>query len=347
MSALVKFWILLSAFAVGGGWFLSAIHELNRLGYAAAFLVAAIGVAASSTNAERRAQIDWFRLFAKSRRRFKRPAPCLFLVLACFSLAAGFLYAPADGDSNAYRIPRVLHWLGAGQWHWISTLDLRMNISGCGFEWLSAPLILFTDSFRLVFLINWISFLLLPGLIFSVFVRLQVPGRAAWWWMWLLAGGWCYAMQASSIINDSFATVYALASVAFALRARERGNITDVWYSLVAAALVTGTKQTVIPLTLICAVAILPCLKLLRFRPVGTIFVLFWSMLVSAMPLFFSTKSTRAFGWAYRPTPDRKPCFGPGANPIHRFGGSSGTPFAFQRKILRRHFSHAPGAGTT
>jgi hypothetical protein len=290
MSTMVRFWILLSAFAVGGGWLLSAVHELNCSGYAVTFLLAAAGFAVFFTNAKHRAQIDWFRRLAISRRRFKRPAPCFFLVMTCFSLAAGLLYAPADGDSNAYRIPRVLHWLGAGQWHWISTLDVRMNISGCGFEWLSAPIILFTDSFRFVFLINWISFLLLPGLIFSVFIRLQVPCRVAWWWMWLLAAGWCYAMQASSIINDSFAAVYALASVDFALRARERGNVTDAWLSLIAAALVTGTKQTIVPLVLVCVVAILPCLKLLRLRPLGTIFVLFGSLLVSAVPLFFFNK---------------------------------------------------------
>ena len=39
-----------------------------------------------------------------------------------------------------------------------------MNISACGMEWLSAPLILFSHTDRLLFLINWISYLMLPGL---------------------------------------------------------------------------------------------------------------------------------------------------------------------------------------
>lgn len=289
MPTLVKSWIFLSALAIGAGWLLSAVHELNRPGYAAIFAMAAV-VCMVCFRKECRPRMDWARLLSKAFRRFRRPAPCLFLVLVCLSLAAGFLYAPADGDSDAYRIPRVLHWLGAGQWHWIPTLDIRMNISGCGFEWLSAPVILFTDSFRFVFLINWISFLLLPGLIFSVFIRLHVPPRVAWWWMWLLASGWCYAMQAPSIINDSFATVYALASVDFALRARERGNVGDAWFSLIAAALVTGSKQTIVPLTLVCVLAIIPCLNLLRARPVGTIMVLVVSVLVSALPSFFFNK---------------------------------------------------------
>jgi hypothetical protein len=165
-----------------------------------------------------------------------------------------------------------------------------MNISGCGFEWLSVPIVLFTDSFRFIFLINWIAFLFLPGLIFSVFVRLQVPPRTTWWWMWLLASGWCYAMQASSIINDSFAVVYALASVDFALRARESKKITDVWFSLIAAALVIGAKQTIIPLVLICGVALFPCLNLLRSRLLGTTTILIGLLLVSSMPLFYFNK---------------------------------------------------------
>src|SRR6202041_368064 len=121
--------------------------------------------------------------------------------------------------------------------------------------------------------------------IFSVFTRLQVRPRVAWWWMWVLPSGWCYAMQASSVINDSFAAVYALASVDFALRARERKNVTDLWLAMLAAALLTGTKQTIIPLVLVCSVAIFPALRLLRARPLGTAAVLICCLLVSFLPL--------------------------------------------------------------
>lgn len=208
-------------------------------------------------------------------------------MLAMMSLAGGMIYLPADGDSNAYRIPRVLEWLGAGQWHWIGASDIRLDIAGCGFEWLTAPLILFTHSFRLIFLANWISYLLLPGLVFSVFTRLRVRPRVAWWWMWLLPAGWCYAMQASSVCNDSFAAVYAMAAVDLALRARERNNISDLWLALLAAALLTGAKQTMIPLTVVCLAAIVPAMKLLWTRPAGTIAVGSLAVLVSAAPLMF------------------------------------------------------------
>ncbi|HTV39228.1 MAG TPA: hypothetical protein VMF08_01525 [Candidatus Sulfotelmatobacter sp.] len=334
MPTLVNIWILLSAFAVGAGWLLSTAHELNRSGYAAAFALAAVAFVVFFTKVERRPRMEWHRVLSKARRRFRRPAPCLFLVLVCLSLAAGFLYAPADADSNAYRIPRVLHWLGAGQWHWISTMDIRMNISGCGFEWLSAPAILFTDSFRFIFVINWISFLLMPGLIFSVFVRLQVPPRVAWWWMWLLASGWCYAMQASSIINDSFATVYALASVDLALRARTSGKITDAWLSLIAAALLTGAKQTIVPLALVCAVAILPCLNLLRARPLGSIVILIGALFVSAGPLFFFNRQHTGLWLGVPPNSGTQAMFWARCEPDSPLWGIVGNAFCIPAQNL-------------
>jgi len=290
MRIVVKTWIIISAVIVGSGWILSAFHELNRIGYIGVSALAIFIFVIFPKGTTRHVQTDWRQPLKKARRRFKRLAPLLFLVLVFLSLMAGLLYAPADGDSNAYRIPRVLHWLGAGQWHWITTSDIRMNISGCGFEWLSAPLILFTDSFRFIFLINWLSFVLLPGLIYSVFTRLQVRPRVAWWWMWLLPSSWCYVMQAAGVINDSFAVIYALASVDFALRARDSQKTGDLWLSLTAAALLTGTKQTIIPLALVCAVAIAPRLNLLVTRWMGTIWVLAGCLLVSAAPLFFFNK---------------------------------------------------------
>ena len=100
-----------------------------------------------------------------------------------------------------------------------SHADYRMNDRACGIEWLSAPLLLFTKSDRALFLLNFIPFLLLPGLVFSIFTRLGVRARVAWQWMWLLPTGYDFLLQAGSIANDTFPTVYALAAVDFAARA--------------------------------------------------------------------------------------------------------------------------------
>jgi hypothetical protein len=112
--------------------------------------------------------------------RFRRLFPLGFLILAFLALLGGILYAPSNFDGLAYRTPRVLNWLSTQFWHWIHTPDERMNARACGFEWMTAPLLLFTGSDRLLFLINWFSFLLLPGLLFSFLKAFYVPARVAW-----------------------------------------------------------------------------------------------------------------------------------------------------------------------
>jgi len=285
MVVLVRAWILLSTLLVASGWILSALHELNRGGYLAVFSFAALVTLwywHQSPPVDRPA---WRREWHKICHRFRRPSPLLFLVLVLMSLAAGLLYCPYNADSNSYRIPRVFHWLGQEQWHWIHTADVRMNTAGTGFEWLSAPLILFTGYDRGIFLINWVSYLLLPGLIFSVFIRLGVRRSVAWWWMWLLPTGWCYVWQAQSTNNDSFAVIYAVASVDLALRARQSGRAGDWWLALLAAALVTGVKQTGIPLALVSAIALLPGKRFLFIHPLRTALVLALAALISALPV--------------------------------------------------------------
>ena len=204
-------------------------------------------------------------------------------------LVGGALYVNQNNDSNEYRIPRVWHWLAEGQWHWIHTFDSRMNIAGCGLEWLNAPLMLFTKTDRAIFLTNWVSYLMLPGLTFSVLTRLGVRPRVAWWWMWLLPSGWCYVLQASSTVNDSFGVIYAVASVDFALRAREKNYFPDLWLSILALALLTGAKQTNLPLILPGIAAVLSCLRMIKTRPLATLGVGCVALLVSALPLFYLT----------------------------------------------------------
>ena len=43
MLNLVRLWILLSTLLVSAGWILSALHQLNRAGYATIFAIAGIG----------------------------------------------------------------------------------------------------------------------------------------------------------------------------------------------------------------------------------------------------------------------------------------------------------------
>ena len=285
MLVLARIWILISALLVGAGWILSALHQLNRIGYGVVFALAGTAAVFWLKKIKWRPRKNPDQFCRQFYRRFKRPAPFFFLLLALLAFLSGALFPDLNYDTDAYRLPRVFHWLWAGQWHWIHTFDARMNIAACGFEWLTAPLILFTHTDRFLFLINWISYLLLPGLIFSLFTRLQVRPRVAWWWMWFLAAGWCFALQAGSVDNDSLAAVYILAAVNLALRAREKKSATDLWLSLLAAALATGVKQTNLPLALLWMIAAWPSRRLFWTRPFASTVVTTFGLLVSVVPI--------------------------------------------------------------
>ena len=254
--AMVAAWVVFSAFCSCAGWVLSALHQLNVGGYAVALL---LGVAVVWMLRERVLPENvWGWNLRKQRRRFRRTFPLGFLIVASLAILGGAIHPRSNYDALAYRIPRVLHWLAEGRWHWIYTDFQRVNTRARGIEWLSAPLIAFTRTDRLLFLINAASFLLLPGLVFSLLRRVGVKPRVAWHWMWLLPTGYCYLLQAGSISNDMFGTVYALAAVDFALRARKSGRVSEVCLSVLSAALLTGARASNLPLLLPWMVALAP-----------------------------------------------------------------------------------------
>lgn len=229
----------------------------------------------------------------KAFRRFHRPLPCSFFVLAILVFVGGAIHPPANYTGLTYRAGRVLQWLSHGHWFWIHTTDYRMNDRACGMEWLSAPILLFTQSTRGLFLLNFLPFLLLPGLIYSVFIQLGVRGRVAWYWMWLLPAGYTFLLQAGGNANDTFPTIYALGAIYFAMRAASRrepdkatppGAIGDLLLSILAAALLTGAKASNLPLLLPWAIAAAACFPLLKRNTVGTAAVIVVAAAVSFLP---------------------------------------------------------------
>ena len=210
--------------------------------------------------------------------------PCCFAALAALALLGGLLYPPTTHTAFTYRIPRVLHWLAEGRWHWIHTISPRLNDRACGLEWLSAPLLLFTKSDRTLFLLNFVPFLLLPGLMFSVFRRLGVRPRVAWHWMWLLPTGYTFLVQAGSAANDAFPTVYALAAVDFACRAWVSRRPGELGLSLLSAALLTGAKPSNVPLLLPWAILLAAAAPILKGRLAATGGMLLVAAAVSFLP---------------------------------------------------------------
>jgi hypothetical protein len=285
MPTLVLLWVWGCAYLNCAGWALSAIHQLNAAGYAVALM---LGLAAAwvwrwKTSPQFLPQIHW----QKYRRRFRRPLPLAFVILAAMTFLGGVIYAPTNYDALAYRLPRVLHWLQADQWHWIHSFFDRVNNRSCGIEWVSAPFLALLKTDRPLFLINLVSFLLLPGLVFSVFTRLGVRRCVAWHWMWIAPTGYCFVLQAGSIGNDLFGAVFALAAVNFALRARASQSDGDIFASVLAAALMTSAKLSNLPLLLPWAVALLPALKSLCRWPVRTLAVCVIAAAASGLPTMY------------------------------------------------------------
>ena len=279
----VKYWIGLSLLTSLAGWSLSALGQLNRAGYLVFFGLAVVAVLLfrkSRVQKNPARGSGWKKIL----RRFRRPLPAAFAALTLLILLGGVLYPPTNHTAFTYRLPRLLNWLEHGGWFWIHTPDWRLNDRACGIEWLATPLVLFTHSDRGLFLLNFLPFVLLPGLLFTVCVRLGVRARAAWHWMWLLPTGYSFLLQAGSAGNDTFPTVFALAAVAFGLRAWQSRQVSDLWFSVLAAALLTGAKATNIPLLLPWAVVIFPLVPLLWRRWVVSTLVISVAAVVSFLP---------------------------------------------------------------
>jgi len=285
MPSTAVIWIWFCAYLNCVGWALSALHQLNRTGYACAF---AVGLGAVWLW-QRQTGVRIFSKIhpPKLRRRFKRFFPLAFLILAALAALGGSLYGISNADTLAYRTTRVLHWIAAGQWHWVHTDFPRLNTRTAGFEWLTAPQFLFFHTDRLVFVLNIICFLLLPGRIFAVLTRLGVRPRAAWYWMWIFPAGYGYVLEAGGPINDMAGAFFTLAAFEFALRAAREKSPALLWTAALAAALMTAVKAFNMMLLLPWGLAALPALPLLLRRPLATlavgVMVFFTSMIPTSI----------------------------------------------------------------
>jgi hypothetical protein len=247
---LVGLWIIWSAWCQVSGWGLSLLSALNAFGYLA--LLPGLLMAAGwwwQVSGGRMPPVlggsarKWWR-------RLRQPLPAMFLVGAGISLLTALAYTPWSFDAVSYRLPRILYWWIAGHWYWIGTLDHRLDYSSTGFEWQMLPLIVLAHTDRLIFLLNWVPFVLMPGLVFAAFRACGVSGRSARRWMWLLPAAFCYALQSGGLQNDGYSVNYLLAAVAFSWLAQRRGRSVYWWLAGLAVALLLGAKLSNLPLLL-------------------------------------------------------------------------------------------------
>jgi hypothetical protein len=291
---LLRLWIIFSSWAVLTGWGLGLTGHLNEKGYA----LGLVSLAGFLIFAYFELSFRFFpiaspfrRLFLLWKRGSVRPKsllfslPLLFVLVSLLSLLGGILYTPSNYDALSYRIPRLLHWLNAGRWHWITTPNSRQNFSAAGFEWLIVPLFVFFKSDRGAFFVSWISFLLMPSLIFRTFRLAGIAPKTCWWWMWLLPLGYGYVLQSGGIGNDAFATVYALTSVCFVLSADKGEKFSDFGWAILAVALLTGTKGSNLPLALPWLVAMLLRYKIWMPHLFKLLPFVVWGLMVSFIPM--------------------------------------------------------------
>jgi len=283
-------WIIISAWLVCTGWILSFCHYLNGTGYLVSLVLLSKTLLlwtryGSQKNTKRKKF-----LIQVFRKRFSRPLPLVYFLCLLLAFSGGAFHAPNNYDALCYRLPRVLHWWSESQWHWIGGENDRMDFSALGFEWLMAPLIMLFKSDRLLFLINLISYALLPGLIYSTFAQLGVSQRVAWCWMWILPCAYCFALQAGSVGNDGFAAVYFLSAVVFAGWARRTASFRYSALALISMALLTGAKASNLPLILPLLLVMVPLIGILIKRPILMMLVSAVTIAVSFFPTAVITR---------------------------------------------------------
>lgn len=276
-------WVLFAASCNIAGWALSCGKGVSLLGFVVAvpsvwWLLAQLG------------GVSWpgmrdLRFLHRWRLRWKQSLPLGFIILACLALIGGLIHAPNNYDALNYRMPKVAHWLIAGRWEWVPANNNALNTRSSGFEWLSVPMILLTRTDRLIFLFNLISFLFLPGLIYSLFRHMGVSLRTSRAWMWLLPSGYCFALQAGSVGNDLPAAMFALAAFDFGFRWRKHPEqMACFTLAIASAAMMTAIKPTTLPLLLPFAVLFIGMARQLLGKPVATLSLIAVFALASFLP---------------------------------------------------------------
>lgn len=303
------------------GWILSFFEVLGLVGYLGA-AIPALGISLWSWQALGSPPPHRHPFRDLCRRLRKQPSFAAWCLVALLVFIGALINPPSNYDGLTYRVPRLLYWLQEGHWYWIGGIDFRHDITGTGFEWMSAPFFVFTKSDRGLFLINFIPFLLLPGLFFVAARGLGIRPRVARWWMWVWPMAYGITMQAGSIGNDMVGAALALTSVAFAAQALRGRPFICLLFSALAAAAMTGIKATTLPLGLPIAIYWL----WIAFKVLGARRTLVLAGIVTPIALLVSFFPMAALCWKHsgrwNGNPDDRYGFEP-ENPIAAVVGNA------------------------
>jgi hypothetical protein len=165
---LLRLWLSICAALIAAGWVLGAAHCFTPAGYGVVLVAIAVGVGLRLRAGGRIPR--WRPLGFRGLRGLRAG----FLVLSALTLLGGLLHPLSTWDTLAYRLPRVCHWLAVGHWHWIQAPREWMNNRAPGYEFLMAPGVAL-HAWRFLWVPNFVSFILLPGLVFVVLRQLRTP----------------------------------------------------------------------------------------------------------------------------------------------------------------------------
>ena len=296
LSPWVRAWLAWSAGCALATGALSLPGWLNGWGWGFCLALSLVGGTAVGWIRWQRPTIRWHRL--------RRGLPAAFVLTLALAALGACVFPPTNIDTLWYRLPRVIQWLQAGRWHWLDTERWRLNSIAFGLELHWLPWAAWGLPDRVLALPNLVSFALLPGLLFRVFRQAGATGRVARMAMWVVASGWCYVAQAGSTASDAFAAVYFLAAVDAALAFTRSHRPGTLAWSVLAAALLTNTKQTNLPLLLPWVVALAPAHAAIRTclhqSPFRTGLLLIAAFLASTGPLIVAN-IVHTGGWTGTP----------------------------------------------
>lgn len=198
---------------------------------------------------------------------YDRVLYCLVIALAVtkgFQLLQVWALPLIVGDVITYHAPRVAMWLQQESILHFPTWELRMNFSPKGTHTLTAQVALFTGSFRMVEVIQWLASVLLPLCVYELAIFAGCHWRQA-----LLAAVASASLpivlsQSITAQNDIVVTFFTTAFVLFTLRGIQMRDIGLLALGGAALGLAVGTKLVMVWFGL--PVAMLVIWALVKFK---------------------------------------------------------------------------------
>jgi hypothetical protein len=291
---LAAMWTLWAAWCQVSGWVLSLLNQLGRGGYVIAFVLFFVlaGCLHRSWKTGPRLGLAIRAATFKPRWRpaWKRIPRLLFWSVCVLSLMGALFNTPYGYDAYGYRIARIVRWLQEGHYYWTGAADQRIDICSLASEWELLSILSITGSDRLLFLVNFVPFVLFPGLFYLAARGLGIRRQWALLGMWLVPLGYCFSLTSGGIQNDGVAGIHAAAAIVF-LRSRSAGFMprpTCLYLSLTSIAIISGLKLSNLPIAFLLLVWWLWIsrgeLRLMLKRPILSLFVAAVCLSSSTLP---------------------------------------------------------------